>query len=89
MTYEMPLVERLMALPWSYSLQVEDGDWVVTIAELPDFFAAGTTPGEAASNAREALRSHLAGYLACGKPIPRAARTHFPTAASEVAVASV
>jgi predicted RNase H-like HicB family nuclease len=51
-------------------MECQGGEWVITIKELPDFFAAGSKPGEAALNSREALLSHLAGYLAVGKRIP-------------------
>lgn len=90
MTFAMTTVDGLASLAWTYEMCLDDGDWVITIAELPDFFAAGATPGEAAGNAQEALRSHLAGYLATGKHIPAPARhSSFPQAASETAFACV
>jgi predicted RNase H-like HicB family nuclease len=85
MTHELSRSEALAALPWTYDLSVDDGEWVVTIAELPDFFAAGSTPGEAAGNAHEALLSHLAGYLATGMPIPTPPlRTEFPVTSGDL-----
>lgn len=90
MTFELSPVDGLIALPWTYALgrDEESGDWVVTIDELPDFFAAGRSPGEAAGNAQEALRSHLAGYLATGLiPPPPRLRTEFPITAGELAAA--
>jgi predicted RNase H-like HicB family nuclease len=65
-------VLNYLGLPWGWDLgyDLEEGCWVATIAELPDFFAAGETAGEAAANAREALASHIAGYLATGTRIP-------------------
>ncbi len=84
----MTTVDGLASLAWTYEMCLEDGDWVVTIAELPDFFAAGATPGEAAGNAQEALRSHLAGYLAIGKHIPAPVRhVCSPQTASETVLA--
>jgi len=63
---------RYLGAPWSWSIEYdrESGCWLATIAELPDFFAAGDTSGEAAFNAREALISHISGYVATGTPIP-------------------
>jgi predicted RNase H-like HicB family nuclease len=63
---------QFLAAPWTWSINHDpDGDcWVATIKELPDFFAAGKTSGEAALNAREAFISHISGYLATGTPIP-------------------
>jgi predicted RNase H-like HicB family nuclease len=63
---------QFVALPWSWQLQFdrEENCWVATIDELPDFFAAGASAGEAAANARDALISHLTGYLQTGTPIP-------------------
>lgn len=75
-----------LALPWTWDIRQDPDDstcWIATIAELPDFFAAGSGPGEAAGNAREALRSHIAGYLATGTPIP------LPKAVAAVAQSSV
>lgn len=85
MTHELTQVAALVALPWSYHLAQEDGEWIVTITELPDFFAAGATPGEAAGNAQEAIRSHLAGYLAAGIaiPTPPLNNTSFPVASGD------
>lgn len=64
--------EGYLALPWTWNDQwsIEDGCFLVTVAELPDFFAAGVTKVEAYRNAREALQSHIAGYLATGTEIP-------------------
>lgn len=61
-----------VGLPWSWDIHedAEAGCWVATIAELPDFFAAGATSAEAALNSRDALKSHIAGYLESGTPIP-------------------
>lgn len=64
--------EAYLGLPWSWQL-IWDHDeqcFVMTIDELPDFFAAGKTAAEAAINAREAFLSHITGYLATGTPIP-------------------
>ena len=70
MARELTTPESYAGLPWTYRMECEAGDWIITIVELPDFFAAGSTPGEAALNARDALISHLTGYLAVGKVIP-------------------
>lgn len=70
MTRELTTPEAYASLAWTYRMECESGEWIITITELPDFLAAGSKPGEAAANAREALVSHLAGYLAVGKPIP-------------------
>lgn len=72
MTTHATPAESYVGLPWSYHIthDAESNAWIVTIDELPDFFAAGKTPGEAAGNGRDALLSHLSGYLATGTPIP-------------------
>lgn len=89
MTHELSRTEAMAALPWTYDLSLCDGEWVVTITELPDFFAAGATPGEAVGNAHEALLSHLAGYLATGLPIPTPPfRTEFPVASGNLELAA-
>lgn len=64
--------ESYLSLPWSWhdEWSPEDGCFIVTVRELPDFFAAGSDRPEAYRNAREALISHLQGYLATGTPIP-------------------
>jgi predicted RNase H-like HicB family nuclease len=61
-----------LGLSWSWADREDrdEGYWIVTIAELPDFFAAGDTRVEAYANAREALLSHLSSYIATGTPIP-------------------
>ena len=68
----MTQVMQYLSLPWTWDIRfdAEEGCWVAVIAELPDFFAAGANPGEAVFNAREALQSHLSGYIASGTPIP-------------------
>jgi predicted RNase H-like HicB family nuclease len=57
--------------------ETESGEtyYVVTLRELPDFFAAGRTRAEAVANARDALVSHLRSYAARGKQIPAAEST--------------
>lgn len=61
-----------LALPWRWAIthDAESECWLATIVELPDFFAAGATAGEAALNAREALLSHISGYLNTGTEVP-------------------
>jgi predicted RNase H-like HicB family nuclease len=68
------LAEQLAGRNWSWGIDEfeEDGDvyFLVTIRELPDFFAAGASSMEAAANSRDALVSHLMAYLVAGKEIP-------------------
>ncbi|MDQ2668183.1 MAG: hypothetical protein M3Z05_19605 [Gemmatimonadota bacterium] len=68
----MTQITQYLALPWSWDIKYDQNEecWVATIAELPDFFAAGESAGEAAFNARDALISHLSGYVVTGTPIP-------------------
>lgn len=72
--YDTDPAEKYLALSWGWRFQrvVEDGDtvFVATIAEIPDFRAFGETKEEIAGNARDALLSHLRGYLNTGKSIP-------------------
>jgi predicted RNase H-like HicB family nuclease len=64
--------EAYLTLSWSWVIAWDDdaGGYVVTIEELPDFFAAGHDAMEAGANAREAFLSHIAGYIATGTAIP-------------------
>ena len=64
--------EAYRGLSWTWNVfeSPDDGYWVATVAELPDFFAAGDTEVEAYANAREALLSHLRSYIKSGTPIP-------------------
>jgi predicted RNase H-like HicB family nuclease len=64
--------EDFRSLFWTWSVieSADDGCWVATVAELPDFFAAGDTEVEAWANGREALLSHLRSYINTGTPIP-------------------
>src|SRR5688572_10367614 len=61
-----------LALPWHWNVvfSADDAAWIVTIDELPDFLAAGATSAEAVINSREALVSHILGYLNSGTRIP-------------------
>jgi len=63
---------QYLALPWNWDIKfdAESGCWLATIGELPDFFAAGNSAGDAAFNSREAFVSHISGYLESGVPIP-------------------
>lgn len=65
-------LDRYLALPWTWrcAWDVEGGAYLVTIAELPDYCAVGATEREAWVNARDALASLLAAYLARGLAIP-------------------
>jgi len=63
-----------LTLPWTWDMtySVEDQCWLITVAEFPDFVAAGDSPQEAAMNSREALVSHIMGYVTKGKELPKA-----------------
>lgn len=65
-------IERYIALPWTWRCAWDDEAeaYVVSIAELPDYFAAGETDREAWGNARDALYSLLDAYLTRGITIP-------------------
>jgi len=64
---------RYLNLPWTWDItySADDSCFVVTVAEFPDFFAAGATAGEAAKNSREALISHISGYVTTGRALPQ------------------
>lgn len=47
-----------------------DGGVALTAWPLQDFVVYGETEEQVLDEWRDALRSHLAGYLACGKAIP-------------------
>jgi predicted RNase H-like HicB family nuclease len=55
---------------WSLAWSAEDQCFIAKIAEFPDFFAAGASNSEAVQNAREALASHIEGYIVAGYPLP-------------------
>lgn len=72
--YDTDPAEKYLSLNWDWRLKKvdEDGDsyWEVTIGEIPDFLAIGDSKTDALVSAREALLSHLRGYLVTNKPIP-------------------
>jgi predicted RNase H-like HicB family nuclease len=66
-------LEGFLTLPWTWAIEDDaddPGTFVVTIAEMPDFFAAGRGEAEAWGNARDALLAYVESYLSTGTPIP-------------------
>lgn len=63
--------EAYLGLNWTWKIEESKDDdcWLVTVQELPDFFAAGDSEARAWGNAREALLSHLRSYIATGAAI--------------------
>src|ERR1700738_1949247 len=50
--------------------QGEDGSWWVQVPSLPGCFSWGSTPEDAARNAREAIEGHIEALRAVGEEIP-------------------
>lgn len=63
-------VERYMALPYRIELIPDDGEWVVSIPDLPGCLSQGETVEEALRMIREAQRLWLQVALEDGRPIP-------------------
>jgi predicted RNase H-like HicB family nuclease len=86
MTEPLDPMELYLSRPYEWRMQWDKSDccWVVTIDEIPDFFAAGAKPAEAAANARDAFISHIRGYIAAGiaVPMPNVAEARGETAVS-------
>lgn len=69
----MNQIERLLEQPWTVVADTSDGEVILTVEEIPEFFSAGCTADEAEANFWEALESHLQSYLELGEdpPVPR------------------
>lgn len=64
-------LDEFMALPWTTEITPDpDGGVALTVWPIADFVVYGEDEAEVRSSWREALRSHLGGYLAVGKHIP-------------------
>jgi predicted RNase H-like HicB family nuclease len=64
-------ITELMAYDWQpIVVRIEDGSFSLSIPQVPDFEMFGDSEQELRSTWREALRSHLMGYLAVGKIVP-------------------
>jgi predicted RNase H-like HicB family nuclease len=61
----------LLRQPWTVEVRREDAAIVLTVEELPGFFAAGLTPDEAETNFWEALSSHLSSFIDLDEEPPR------------------
>ncbi len=64
-------LKELVAYPWRPTITEEpDGGFRLTVTSLLDFELFADTREELDRTWREALESHLQGYLATGKAIP-------------------
>jgi predicted RNase H-like HicB family nuclease len=66
----MDSLESLLRRPWTIGAAQGDGEFVLSVAEMPEFFVAGRTPAEAEAEFWEALESHLASYVVMGQEPP-------------------
>jgi hypothetical protein len=68
----MPLTaDYFMTFGWDPTFtQLPDGDWRLTVPLLSDFELFASARAELEKDWRDALHSHLSGYLAVGKSIP-------------------
>lgn len=63
-------IKQLMTLDWHAEIdQDPDGGFVMTVQGLDDFAVFGRSRAEVRKQFKDALRSHLEGYLAVGKVI--------------------
>lgn len=64
-------VEEAMKYPWQPTFEeCQDGGWRVSVLGLPDFEIFAPTEQQLRAELRDALSSHLMGYLQVGKVIP-------------------
>jgi antitoxin HicB len=63
-------VEHYLALPYRIELTPDDGEWVVSMPELPGCLSQGATVEEAVAMIREAQRLWIEVALEDGVPIP-------------------
>jgi predicted RNase H-like HicB family nuclease len=71
----MKQLGQYLALPWTVETGYTDGALVISVVELPGFFAAGRTADEAEANFWEALSSHLASFIEVGEEPPQPQRS--------------
>ncbi len=69
------MVDLLTKMPWTWRgpIEVDDEEvayYELRIAELPDFFVAGSSPSEVNAEREEALRAFLASYVERGEAPP-------------------
>jgi len=67
----MNQLELLLRQPWTVAVEATDGEIVLSIEEIPEFFAAGSTAEEAEANFWEALASHLHSYVEMDEDPPQ------------------
>jgi predicted RNase H-like HicB family nuclease len=68
-------LDEYVAWPWRPTIRPDgDGGMMLTVEPLEDFAVYGASESEVRSMWKEALRSHLAGYLQVGKAIPELMR---------------
>jgi len=69
----MNQLDKLLRRPWTVVAAFSDGEFTLTVAEIPEFFAAGSAAEEAEATFWEALESHLLSYVELGEdpPSPR------------------
>jgi hypothetical protein len=77
----MKTIDDYMAMPWVPIfdfVEDEDGSQIkVTIPGLSDFAVYGTALDDVTGTWREALKSHLKGYMAVQKAIPEPVHIRF------------
>ena len=65
-------IEQLMAEPWKYLIEADrEGGFRLTVPPLTDFELFADSDEELKATWQQGLRSHLKGYIAYGKRIPR------------------
>ena len=66
-----------MAFGYRYALEPqENGWWLVRFSGIPEALTEGESEAEARTNALDCVLAALEGYVAAGKPLPRAGASH-------------
>ena len=63
-------IEKYVNLPWSYTIEQEEGTYIVYVNELPGICSDAKTITIAMENIKEAIYAAIKLYLAQGKEIP-------------------
>jgi predicted RNase H-like HicB family nuclease len=63
-------IEKYVNLPWSYTVEQEDGNYIVYVNELPGVCTDAKTINLAMDEIKEAIYGAIELYLAQGKEIP-------------------
>jgi predicted RNase H-like HicB family nuclease len=63
-------IKKYLDLPWSYSIEQENGYYVVHVNELPGICSDGQSIPEAIEGVQEAISAAIELYLELGEEVP-------------------